>query len=240
MYKRQAEEEPAAHEADEADEPVDADEAPLEEEPVDEAAAEDPVPAKPSSPRARWRIEEEEEDEEDDGGAAERAAAAEAEEAALLARLARCGAELGKAASEGDPAAATKALGSLEALGDIENGVSSYEGLGATGVIQALKQLKKQKTYKADATHAIDQATKLFERWKAPNGAIQARNDADPVRARRLKQGVEELIKKAKAAEEEVEEEEEEFEEEVAMVVAENDRTARGVQRGDRLSLIHI
>ena len=31
----------------------------------------------------------------------------------------------------------------MDALGDIENGVSSYEGLGATGVIQALKQLKK-------------------------------------------------------------------------------------------------
>ena len=127
----------------------------------------------------------------------------------------------------------------MEALGDVENSVTSYEGLGATGVIQALKQLKKQKTYgSADASASIEQATKLFERWKAANGAIQARNDADPVRARRLKAGGEELIKKAKAAEEEVEEEEEEeFDEEevTMMVVAENDRTARGVQRGDRL-----
>ena len=86
--------------------------------------------------------------------------AAEAEEAALLARLARCGADLGKAASEGDPAAAIKALNQLDALGDVENSITSYEGLGATGVIQALKQLKKQKTYgQADASASIEHAT---------------------------------------------------------------------------------
>ena len=78
-------------------------------------------------------------------------AAAEAEEAALLARLARCGADLGKAASEGDPAAAMKALNQLDALGDVENSITSYEGLGATGVIQAEAAQEAEDLRPADA-----------------------------------------------------------------------------------------
>ena len=75
-----------------------------------------------------------------------------------------------------------KALNQLDALGDVENSITSYEGLGATGVIQALKQLKKQKPTARPTQRFDEQATKLFERWKAANGAIQARNDADPSR----------------------------------------------------------
>ena len=123
---------------------------------------------------------------------------AEAEEAALLAQLAGCGALLRVVASAGDPVAAVTALGALEALGNaeqVEKCVSSYEGLVATGVVQALQKLTKQKTYgRADATHAIQQATRLVERWKAEDEAIRDRSKADSAKAKRLMKGVEGLI----------------------------------------------
>ena len=118
----------------------------------------------------------------------------EAAEAALLARLARCGTDLRLAAAAGDPVAAVTALGALDALGNVEQRISSIEGLGATRVIQALRRLKKQETYgQADATHAINQATTIFERLKAALSDIRDRSNARPAKAERLKEGVEAL-----------------------------------------------
>ena len=227
--------EPASAEADE-EEPVDEEAAPVDEaEPAPPAAetdAPDPVPEDAAAvPRARLRIvEEEEEDEAADDD--------EAEEAALLARLATCSADLESAASTGDGAAATAALDALAALGDRAYALSSYDGLGATGVIQALKRLKRPRTFGGtDATAAVRQAAQIFEKWKAANGAIMARSDADPLRSKRLGDGVARAIAAAAdAVEPEEEEEDEEDEDEApAMVVAQHDRTARGVQRADRL-----
>ena len=76
----------------------------------------------------------------------------------------------------------------------VERRVSSYEGLGATGVIQSLRWLRKQETYgQADATHAINQARRLLARWKAEKNAIQDRSNARPAEARRLQERIEAL-----------------------------------------------
>ena len=62
-----------------------------------------------------------------------------------------------------------------------EQYATSYEGPRRHGRHPGLKQLKKQKTYgQADASDAIEQATKLFERWKAANLIFRRRERRGP------------------------------------------------------------